>query len=254
MQSGARQRYRQSAVFATAGYQVVIPRRLEVLSGPAARPEATWEEREAARLRRALNVAVAAVALVVVLPLMLVIALAIKLTSPGPVLFRQTRVGLDRRQGQGGNWRRQVDYGGRLFTMYKFRTMHVQKRRVEVWARPDDDRVTPVGRVLRRYRLDELPQFFNVLRGEMNIVGPRPEQPGLFLELREQVDRYQERQRVLPGITGWAQVNQSYDQDLDDVRRKVRYDLEYAARSSALEDLRIMLRTLPVMIGGKGAW
>src|SRR5690606_29841340 len=118
---------------------------------------------------------VAAVALVLLLPLMLMIALAVRLSSPGPVFYRQARVGIDRRRGNGGNWRRTVDYGGKLFTIYKFRTMTVQTEAVESWARPDDPRITSVGKVLRKYRLDELPQLLNVLKGDMNIVGPRPE-------------------------------------------------------------------------------
>jgi lipopolysaccharide/colanic/teichoic acid biosynthesis glycosyltransferase len=203
--------------------------------------------------RRTLNVSVAAIALVVLLPVMLLIALAVKLTSRGPVLYTQSRVGLDRRQTTGGNWRRKVDYGGQLFTIYKFRTMYAQPAGAQVWAASNDPRITPVGRVLRKFRLDELPQLLNVLRGEMNVVGPRPEQPQIFLALREQITRYDARQRVLPGITGLAQVSQPYDRDIEDVRRKVQFDLEYAARRSAMEDLRIMLRTLPVMVTGKGA-
>jgi lipopolysaccharide/colanic/teichoic acid biosynthesis glycosyltransferase len=207
--------------------------------------------------RRVLNVAVAAVGLVLAAPLMLVIAALIKLTSRGPVLFTQTRVGLDRRalSNAGGNTRRHTDVGGRPFTMYKFRTMRpADPRDAQVWAQPDDARVTRIGRVLRKFRLDELPQLFNVLRGDMNIVGPRPEQPTIFVYLREQIEGYQRRQRVRPGITGWAQINQGYDTSVDDVRRKVRYDLEYIRRQSALEDLRIMARTLPVMVLRRGGW
>src|SRR5690606_30276482 len=188
---------------------------------------------------------------------MLLIALLVKLSSPGPVLYTQPRVGLDRRNGPDPRWsgRRKVDYGGRLVTIYKFRTMRAAPASAQqVWARPDDDRVTRVGRVLRQYRLDELPQLFNVLRGDMNIVGPRPEQPRIFMTLREQVDRYAHRQRVLPGITGWAQVNQSYDTSIEDVRRKVEYDLEYLQNESVFMDLRVLTRTLPVMLFKRGAW
>jgi len=210
------------------------------------------------RLRRLLNTAVAAVALVVASPLLLLIAVLIRLTSRGPVLFRQTRIGLDRRalSRAGGNTRRRLDQGGHPFTMYKFRTMYVASahRDPQVWAQPDDARVTPIGRVLRKFRLDELPQLFNVLRGDMNIVGPRPEQPAIFVYLREQIEGYQRRQRVRPGITGWAQINQGYDQSVEDVRRKVAYDLEYIRRQSAIEDLRIMLRTIPVIVFRRGGW
>jgi len=194
---------------------------------------------------------------VLAFPLMLVIAALIKLTSRGPVLFTQIRVGLDRRalSNAGGNTRRHTDQGGRPFTVYKFRTMQpAETNGKEVWAQPDDARVTPIGRVLRKLRLDELPQLFNVLKGDMNIVGPRPEQPTIFVYLREQIEGYQRRQRVRPGITGWAQINQGYDTSLEDVRRKVGYDLEYIRRQSALEDLKIMLRTVPVMVLRRTGW
>ncbi len=206
--------------------------------------------------RRLLNIAVAAVGLIVGLPLMLVSAVLTKFSSRGPVFFKQTRIGLDRRalSRAGGNTRRHLDLGGKPFTMYKFRTMHADRADGErqVWAQPDDARVTPLGRVLRKFRLDELPQLWNVLRGEMNLVGPRPEQPAIFVYLREQIEGYQRRQRVRPGITGRAQLHQGYDSSVDDVRRKLRFDLEYIGRQSALEDLKIMLRTLPVMLGRSG--
>ena len=116
-----------------------------------------------------------------------------------------------------------------------------------VWATQNDPRVTPVGRFLRQYRLDEIPQLLNVLRGEMNIVGPRPERPTIFAELREHITEYPLRQRAKPGITGLAQINHHYDRSLDDVRTKVRFDLEYIRRRSLGEDLRIMLKTVPVV-------
>jgi lipopolysaccharide/colanic/teichoic acid biosynthesis glycosyltransferase len=208
--------------------------------------------------RRLLNIAVATVGIVLTLPLMVVLGVLIKLTSRGPVLFRQTRVGVDLRalSGMGGNTRRNLDLGGQPFVMFKFRTMYLDRAQDDrqVWARPNDNRVTPVGRVLRKFRLDELPQLFNVLRGDMNVVGPRPEQPVIFVQLREQIEAYQRRQRVRPGITGLAQVALPYDRSVDDVRRKLACDLEYIKRQSTLEDLRIMLRTLPVMLGARGAW
>jgi len=216
--------------------------------------EAWWNTEQ---VRRVLNVSAAFVLLIVVAPLMMVIALLVRVSSPGPVLYRQARVGIDRRRDSqlNGNWRRRVDHGGRLFQIYKFRTMYVDADRFgQVWASQDDPRVTPVGRVLRKYRLDELPQLFNVLCGDMNLVGPRPEQPRIFAELRDQIDRYPSRQQVLPGITGWAQINQHYDSCLEDVRSKLHYDLEYLHRRSASEDLRIMMRTVPVVVLKKGAW
>ena len=204
-----------------------------------------------------LNVLIALLVLVVVLPFMVIIALLIKLTSPGPVLFLQQRIGLDRRAlgKPSGNSRRHVDDGGRAFIMYKFRTMRANGGTTpQVWAQRDDPRITVIGRVLRKLRLDELPQLWNVLVGDMNIVGPRPEQPAIFAQLREQIREYQGRERVLPGITGWAQINQAYDTCVDDVREKLNYDLEYIRHRSALEDLKIMLLTPAVMLGRRYGW
>jgi lipopolysaccharide/colanic/teichoic acid biosynthesis glycosyltransferase len=206
---------------------------------------------------RILNVIVAALGLVFLAPLLLAIAILVKLSSPGPVIFRQTRVGIDRRS-EGSKWwsgRRTIDYGGKLFTIYKFRTMCAGgDPNAQIWATPNDARVTAAGRVLRKYRLDELPQLFNVLKGDMNIVGPRPEQPRIFISLRDEVESYAARQRVLPGITGWAQVNQSYDCSVDDVRGKVKYDLDYIRNQSVLRDLRILFLTVPVVVFKRGAW
>jgi len=123
-----------------------------------------------------------------------------------------------------------------------------------VWAQQSDPRVTPIGRLLRQYRLDELPQLFNVLQGDMNIVGPRPERPTIFAELREHIAEYPLRQRAKPGITGLAQINHHYDRSLEDVRTKVHYDLEYIRRQSVMEDVRIMLKTLPVIFRRQGGW
>jgi lipopolysaccharide/colanic/teichoic acid biosynthesis glycosyltransferase len=204
-----------------------------------------------------MNVAVALGGLVVSAPLMALIAILIKLTSRGPILFMQVRVGVNRRTPNepAGNSRRHVDYGGRLFTMYKFRTMKVDADAAgQVWASPDDPRTTRIGRVLRKYRMDEIPQLVNVLKGDMNVVGPRPEQPRIFVNLRAQIDRYEERQAVLPGITGYAQINQHYDSCIDDVKRKLMLDIHYVQQRCALMDLQIMLRTLPVLVFKRGAW
>lgn len=195
----------------------------------------------------------AATGLLLAAPLILFIALAVKLTSPGPVIFKQPRVGIDRRRSwniSGRSHRRSVDRGGKIFTIYKFRTMYsVNEEDGQVWASKEDSRITPVGRLLRATRLDELPQFFNVLKGDMNIVGPRPEQPEIFSELKEELGPgYRSRQRVLPGITGLAQVHQGYDTDLNSVRRKVQLDLEYISGRSLRTDLQIMAKTVPVMV------
>jgi lipopolysaccharide/colanic/teichoic acid biosynthesis glycosyltransferase len=255
------------------------------------------------RLNRAVNFSIAFVALVALSPLLLLIAIAVKVTSRGPIIYRQTRVGVDRRLtggdrrgvgerratrgragdarasvddsaagrsfierrgaqrngdrrtiGRRGGDRRAVDVGGKAFTMYKFRTMTVNaETNGAVWATKNDARVTPIGGILRGTRLDEIPQLVNVIKGDMNIVGPRPERPSIFMQLRKEIDRYQMRQRAKPGITGWAQINQNYDTSIDDVRRKVEYDLAYIERRSVVEDMRIMAKTLPVMFFRKGA-
>lgn len=209
---------------------------------------------------RLLNLTLALILLALAAPLMILVALAVALTSPGPVIYRQVRVGLDRRGPRDGDGsvadRRGDDYGGRPFTIYKFRSMRVDAERDgrAVWATRNDPRVTPVGRVLRATRLDELPQLFNVIRGDMNLVGPRPERPTLVMELREHIHEYAARHRVKPGLTGWAQVNRAYDETLDDVRQKVHYDLEYVQRQSLWKDLAILVRTVPVVLFRKGGW
>jgi len=210
------------------------------------------------RVNRILNFGLALGVLLAALPVLLLIAVLIRLTSPGPIFYTQVRVGLDRREPPdlAENHRRERDLGGRPFTIYKFRTMRVDAEhgRGAVWAQQGDPRVTPVGGLLRQYRLDELPQLLNVLRGEMNIVGPRPERPTIFAELREQIAEYPLRQRAKPGITGLAQINHHYDRSLDDVRTKVHYDLEYIRRQSLAEDLRIMFKTVPVILLRRGGW
>ena len=209
-------------------------------------------------LNRTVNVLLAAIALVVLMPIMLLVAVAVKLTSRGPVLYSQTRVGLDRRRARVDALyeRRKQDAGGRIFTIYKFRSMYLNAEQSSgaVWATPDDPRVTPVGQFLRRVRLDEFPQLVNVIKGDMNIVGPRPERPSIFARLLQDITEYPLRQLTRPGITGWAQINHTYDCSVDDVRTKIRYDLEYLQRQSLAEDLKIMVRTVPVMLFRKGGW
>jgi lipopolysaccharide/colanic/teichoic acid biosynthesis glycosyltransferase len=204
------------------------------------------------RARRMLNVLVASVGIVLAAPLFVLVALLVKLSSPGPVIFRQPRVGVDRRRrGEPApdvGCRRRQDFGGSIFTIYKFRTMKVAEATPQVWASRTDPRITRIGSFLRATRLDELPQLFNVLRGDMNIVGPRPEQPEIFRDLSVEIANYRERQSVLPGITGLAQVTLGYDSTIDDVKRKVAKDLEYIERRSVVKDLSIMARTVPVMI------
>lgn len=216
-------------------------------------PSDDFEPRERSEIvSRIFNCFVALVLLAVVLPILVIAAVLVRLTSRGPVLYTQTRVGIDRRWNRTWalNERRREDLGGIPFTIYKFRSMKVDAEinGQAVWAKKDDDRVTVIGKFMRKTRVDELPQLFNVLRGDMNIVGPRPERPSIFVRLREQIAEYPIRQRVKPGITGLAQVSNPYDECLDDVRRKVHFDLIYMRRQSLGEDIRIMLRTVPVML------
>jgi lipopolysaccharide/colanic/teichoic acid biosynthesis glycosyltransferase len=204
------------------------------------------------------NITLASIGLVLASPIMLVFAFLVKLTSPGPIFYAQARVGLDRRRSARTSSvydRRSRDLGGRAFMILKFRTMRIgAEKSGAVWAVPRDARVTTIGRLMRKYRIDELPQLVNVIRGEMNIVGPRPERPSIFSRLCDDIAEYPLRQRARPGITGWAQVNQAYDTSVDDVRVKVRYDLEYLERQGVAQDLMIMARTVPVMIFRKGGW
>jgi len=176
---------------------------------------------------------------VVSIPIMILTALAVRVSSPGPILYRQTRVGLD----------------GAPFTLYKFRSMkeNAEAATGAVWASADDPRVTPVGRVLRRMRLDEMPQLFNVLRGEMAIVGPRPERPEFVKALSEQIPYYRQRHCVRPGITGWAQINYKYGDTLKDTISKLEYDLFYIKNMSFSLDTYIIFNTVKAMLLSRGA-
>jgi lipopolysaccharide/colanic/teichoic acid biosynthesis glycosyltransferase len=245
------------------GDAIEIERSIPLTSELATRshPNATGVEPRSRhpRIDRVMNIIIASVALVLVSPFMLVLAAVIKLTSSGPIFYSQPRVGIDRRRLPGDPNiydRRTSDLGGAPFMIYKFRTMYAgaESSRRAVWATEGDARVTPIGRLMRKLRVDELPQLFNVINGEMNIVGPRPERPSIFSQLRVDVADYPLRQRAKPGITGWAQINQSYDTSLDDVRRKVRYDLEYLQRKGVRQDLWIMAKTVPVVLFRKGGW
>jgi sugar transferase (PEP-CTERM system associated) len=185
------------------------------------------------------NTAIAAAGIVVALPLMLLIALAVRLSSSGPVLYRQTRVGLN----------------GQPFTLYKFRSMRVnaENETGAVWATKDDPRVTPVGRIIRRTRFDELPQLLNVMRGEMCIVGPRPERPEFVKTLSEQIPYYRQRHCVRPGITGWAQINHKYGDTLEDTITKLEYDLYYIKNMAFSMDAYIIFHTIKAMLSLRGA-
>lgn len=191
--------------------------------------------------KRAFDLLAAVIGLVLASPLMLCTALAIWCEAGwrGPVLYHQTRVGL----------------GGRPFQLHKFRSMRTDaeadgKAR---WAQVGDDRITRVGRFIRKTRLDELPQLFNVLRGEMSLVGPRPERPEFVEQFKHKISFYDERHRVVPGLTGWAQLCYQYGSSEDDARQKLQYDLYYVKNTSFFLDLIILLETVEVVLWGKGA-
>jgi len=200
---------------------------------------------------RAVNVVVALAAIVPALLVMGLVAIGVRVTSQGPVVYRQRRVGRDRRRPR--VWsrpgeRRTRNLGGQVFTVYKLRTMEERPDQAERWAEVDDPRVTRLGRFLRRHHLDELPQLFNVLRGDMNIVGPRPEQPHLFNEICVRVRTFSRRQCVPPGITGLAQIHLPYARSVQDCRRKLDLDLQYIRERSVWTDLAIMARTFPRVV------
>jgi exopolysaccharide biosynthesis polyprenyl glycosylphosphotransferase len=195
---------------------------------------APWE----AFIKRALDIMVSLIVVVLGLPLFLLIGIAQKISSRGPILYKQERVGKD----------------GRTFMILKFRTMFVdaEKKTGPKWASKDDPRVTTLGRFLRKSHLDELPQVFNVLDGDMSLVGPRPERPFFVEQFIKEIPLYRRRLNVRPGITGWAQVKHTYDQSIEDVRAKLRYDLFYIENMSLRMDLKIILSTAYNMVAGRG--
>jgi sugar transferase (PEP-CTERM system associated) len=190
-------------------------------------------------LQGAYSLVLGLIALIPGLPIMLIVALIVRITSPGPVLFRQTRVG----------------QFGAIFTMYKFRSMRLDAETASgaVMAVKNDPRATPVGRWLRTLRLDELPQLFNVVRGDMSVVGPRPERPEFVSVLREQIPYYGQRLCVRPGITGWAQINYKYAESIEDTIIKLEYDLYYIKNLSWSLDLFIIFHTAKTMLFGRGS-
>ncbi len=191
------------------------------------------------KLQSAYSRLLAAIALVLVGPIMLIVAVLVRLTSPGAALYSQCRVGLR----------------GEPFTVYKFRSMRhdAEAATGAVWASRGDPRITPFGRFLRKSRLDELPQLFNVLKGEMSIVGPRPERPEFVATLSEQIPFFPHRHCVRPGITGWAQINHKYGDTLADTVTKLEFDLYYIKNLSPMLDFYIMIQTVKVMLLSRGA-
>jgi exopolysaccharide biosynthesis polyprenyl glycosylphosphotransferase len=188
---------------------------------------------------RLLDLLIVLATAVITVPVMLVVALAVFLHDRGPVLFRQQRTGLN----------------GKPFSLYKFRSMvtDAEADGQARWASKNDTRVTGVGSVIRKYRLDELPQLFNVLKGDMSLVGPRPERPEFVEELTEEVPYYAERHCVKPGITGWAQMSYPYGSSENDAVEKLAYDLYYVKHRSVIFNLVILLQTAEVVLWSKGA-
>jgi exopolysaccharide biosynthesis polyprenyl glycosylphosphotransferase len=191
-------------------------------------------------LRRLVSLIVAAAGVAVTAPVMALVAASIKMSSPGPIFFVQERIGL----------------AGRSFRLIKFRTMRPRAAGDEassVWTRDDTGRITPLGAWVRRLRLDELPQFWNILRGDMDLVGPRPEIAGNVAVMSEMIPYYSLRHVVRPGITGWAQIRHGYSVNLEDVSEKIRYDLYYIRHMSLWFDLRILIDTVKIVLFGRGA-
>jgi lipopolysaccharide/colanic/teichoic acid biosynthesis glycosyltransferase len=197
------------------------------------------KQRRFQQFKRAFDISCVLASLVVVCPIMLFIAVLIKVVSPGPVFLKQTRVG----------------YKGKIFDIYKMRTMKVdaEKNTGPVWARENDPRLIRFGKIMRQLHVDELPQLWNVWKGDMSIVGPRPERPVFVDQLSGQISDYKKRINVKPGITGLAQVRHKYDETIKDVRKKVKYDLLYIREMCFSVDLNILLLTVLVVITGKVA-
>ena len=226
----------------------IVPDLYEILSGqartsqlygiplidimPELMPE--WEK----KLKRIFDIVISFLILFLTLPLSFFVAIAIKLDSKGPVLFKQERIGMN----------------GKKFKIYKFRSMYqdAEKNTGPVWSTKNDPRVTRVGKILRKLRIDEIPQFVNVLKGVMSLVGPRPERPYFVEQLSGQIPYYKRRLKVRPGITGWAQVKHKYDESIEDVKVKLRYDLFYIENMSLRMDIKILARTILVVLFGKG--
>jgi sugar transferase (PEP-CTERM system associated) len=190
-------------------------------------------------IKRTFDIVVSASLLILALPVMILTAIAIMLESGRPVIYRQERVG----------------QGGQHFNVYKFRSMFADAESdgKPRWAQTNDDRVTRVGRFIRKTRIDELPQLFNVLKGDMSLVGPRPERPFFVRQLEQQLPFYEVRHSVKPGVTGWAQVCYEYGASVDDAGNKLRYDLYYVKNHSLFLDFLILFKTIRVVLTGHGS-
>jgi exopolysaccharide biosynthesis polyprenyl glycosylphosphotransferase len=226
----------------------IIPDLYEIISGqartsqlygfplidimPQLMPE--WEK----KLKRLMDIVISILLLIISSPIVLITAIAIKLDSKGPVFYKQERAGLN----------------GKVFRIIKFRSMRTdaEKNSGPVWSTKNDPRITRVGKFIRKVRIDEIPQMLNVLKGEMSLVGPRPERPFFVEQLSKVIPFYKRRLKVRPGVTGWAQVKHKYDENVEDVKEKLRYDLFYIENMSLSNDLKILFRTVFVVLFGQG--
>ena len=226
----------------------IVPDLYEILSGqartaqiygiplidiiPQLMPE--WEK----KIKRIIDIIVSLIIIIITLPATVISSIAIVLESKGGIFFKQDRCGIN----------------GKVFKIYKFRSMKkdAEKNTGPVWSQKDDPRITKVGKFIRKVRIDEIPQMLNVLKGEMSIVGPRPERPFFVEKLSEEIPYYKRRLKVRPGITGWAQVKHKYDETIEDVKIKLRYDLFYIENMSLRMDFKILFRTVFVVLLGKG--
>jgi exopolysaccharide biosynthesis polyprenyl glycosylphosphotransferase len=199
---------------------------------PELMPE--WEK----KLKRLMDIFISFLILIVSSPIIILTSIAIKIDSKGPIFFKQERLGQN----------------GKPFKVLKFRSMinDAEKYTGPVWSQKDDPRVTRMGKFVRRVRIDEIPQMINVLKGEMSLVGPRPERAFFVEKLSLEIPYYKRRLKVRPGVTGWAQIKHKYDETIDDVKIKLRYDLFYIENMSIRMDLKILLRTVFVVLFGKG--
>jgi exopolysaccharide biosynthesis polyprenyl glycosylphosphotransferase len=199
---------------------------------PELMPE--WEK----KIKRFMDIVISLLILIITLPITLLTSVAVIIDSSGPLFYRQSRAGMNNKE----------------FSVIKFRSMikDAEKHTGPVWSHKKDPRITRVGKIIRKLRIDEIPQMYNILKGEMSLVGPRPERPFFVEKLSEEIPLYKKRLKVRPGVTGWAQVKHKYDESIEDVKTKLRYDLFYIENMSLRMDLKIILRTIFVVVFGRG--
>lgn len=188
--------------------------------------------------KRLFDVMFVVITSVIISPLLLLVAILVKVTSPGPIIYKQERVGED----------------GKIFMIYKFRSMSSENEYIDdkVWTKKDDPRITSIGKIIRKYSIDELPQFYNIFKGDMSLIGPRPERPYFVNKFKESVPKYMIKHHVKPGMTGWAQIN-GYRGNTSIVKR-IEYDIYYVENWSFLLDMKIIIKTIPTLINDKNAY